>query len=1058
MTMPRLFDKRNMMDALHHRWVKYVMGTALGIALAALIIFNALLLWVATGPRSLASLTPYIQSALSSANRNYTVKIGQTWLLWDGWRHPIDLRLRNVTVLTKEGRVFSSFPQISLGVDVLALPFGNFLPTSITIMHPVISLLQNDDRSISFGFRQETPPAAVRETQAVPFVAALTPLLTPDSLSGLRKLRYISIVDADVSVGNTHHGVFFQASNANIIFRRTFFGVVQATASANISYGSYQSLLAVRVNMKAGSPTVDSEIVFSQIMPGTLAALFADNSLLNALKFPVSGKASLSFEKGGALQQAGFVVDGGKGNIVSGRLAADIPVTGFHAEGQTSNNGNNVRINKLTADLNGMMLAGSGTVAFNNHDAAVNADATLKNIPAARVRMLWPPELSPQSRQWVIDNVKEGTISQASAHLHIPFGDLAKPALPRDDVDARIALDGIKIRYLPEHPEVSHVKGVIHVDGASLEADIASGSYMKNTRLTDGKLLIADLSADNPYITLSFNAESSAQDAVRLLGLPRLKHAAQLNLREDSASGTVQGRALLGFHFFTPKNADPDADITYDISARLTNTAAAGFMKKFDISQADGTLTIKNSGLEFKGRGNVNGATASAADIRYMFAPRDGFDTFVDVTATAPVTSLPRFGYPPFSFLKGTLGVKASFKQGKTTESSSAAIDLTHAAIAWTEFAWNKPDGEPASLDLAAEKKDGIVTIPSFHLKGRNMEAEGSAELDKPLSAIRRVTLARLKHGATDIDHLSYETIPGGWMLDVHGAGADISGLMVQDKNTPGTFSFEHFPAVTLKADIGQLILGKDRRLAGIKAMLNCDVQRCASANISGETSDGKPFSFRIMRNPKKQRQLSLHAESAGAFLKAAGVFEGMQGGDLVVIGNYDDAGQQSILNGALDINEHVVKDAPILAKILSLASLTGFFDTLQGNGIRFTRLHIPFTLTKDVITLKDAKTHGDAIGMTADGTITFPERTLDIQGTIVPSYTLNNLIGHVPLVGHLLTGGEGQGIFAARYSVRGSQNNPDVTVNPLSMLTPGFLRGVFDIFDMPPEKEHNTP
>jgi hypothetical protein len=33
-------------------------------------------------------------------------------------------------------------------------------------------------------------------------------------------------------------------------------------------------------------------------------------------------------------------------------------------------------------------------------------------------------------------------------------------------------------------------------------------------------------------------------------------------------------------------------------------------------------------------------------------------------------------------------------------------------------------------------------------------------------------------------------------------------------------------------------------------------------------------------------------------------------------------------------------------------------------------------------------------------------------------------------------------------YSLRGKFADPGVTVNPLSAVTPGFLRGIFDIFD----------
>ena len=78
---------------------------------------------------------------------------------------------------------------------------------------------------------------------------------------------------------------------------------------------------------------------------------------------------------------------------------------------------------------------------------------------------------------------------------------------------------------------------------------------------------------------------------------------------------------------------------------------------------------------------------------------------------------------------------------------------------------------------------------------------------------------------------------------------------------------------------------------------------------------------------------------------------------------------------------------------------------------------------------------------------MTFPQTTLALEGTIVPSYTLNSVVGKVPLLGPLLTGGEGQGVFAARYTIKGDDSSPEVMVNPLAMLTPGFLRSLFDVF-----------
>ena len=76
----------------------------------------------------------------------------------------------------------------------------------------------------------------------------------------------------------------------------------------------------------------------------------------------------------------------------------------------------------------------------------------------------------------------------------------------------------------------------------------------------------------------------------------------------------------------------------------------------------------------------------------------------------------------------------------------------------------------------------------------------------------------------------------------------------------------------------------------------------------------------------------------------------------------------------------------------------------------------------------------------------------LDLQGTIVPAYALNSIIGNIPVIGSLLLGGEGQGLFAANYRVTGSAADPEVSVNPLSALAPGFLRRLFQPnFGMPP-------
>ncbi len=69
------------------------------------------------------------------------------------------------------------------------------------------------------------------------------------------------------------------------------------------------------------------------------------------------------------------------------------------------------------------------------------------------------------------------------------------------------------------------------------------------------------------------------------------------------------------------------------------------------------------------------------------------------------------------------------------------------------------------------------------------------------------------------------------------------------------------------------------------------------------------------------------------------------------------------------------------------------------------------------------------------------------MRGTIVPAYFFNALPGRIPLIGKLFSPEKGSGLFAANYGVRGALADPSVSINPLSALTPGALRRLFDLF-----------
>jgi hypothetical protein len=119
--------------------------------------------------------------------------------------------------------------------------------------------------------------------------------------------------------------------------------------------------------------------------------------------------------------------------------------------------------------------------------------------------------------------------------------------------------------------------------------------------------------------------------------------------------------------------------------------------------------------------------------------------------------------------------------------------------------------------------------------------------------------------------------------------------------------------------------------------------------------------------------------------------------------------------------------------------------------GLFFAKLYAPFESVDDIITIKNASLSGLSLGLTASGTFNTAVEALNLEGTIVPAYALNTALTRLPLVGPLFSGGEKDGgIFAANYTMTGSVKEPNIVSNPLSILAPGFLRGLFKIFDGP--------
>jgi hypothetical protein len=87
-------------------------------------------------------------------------------------------------------------------------------------------------------------------------------------------------------------------------------------------------------------------------------------------------------------------------------------------------------------------------------------------------------------------------------------------------------------------------------------------------------------------------------------------------------------------------------------------------------------------------------------------------------------------------------------------------------------------------------------------------------------------------------------------------------------------------------------------------------------------------------------------------------------------------------------------------------------------------------------------------MGLTTQGSLDYAHDRIDLNGTFVPAYQVNNLVSQIPFVGLVLGGGVHEGLVGVNYRLVGPSGAPVLSVNPFSAMTPGFLRKIFGAID----------
>jgi hypothetical protein len=715
-----------------------------------------------------------------------------------------------------------------------------------------------------------------------------------------------------------------------------------------------------------------------------------------------------------------------------------------------------LRIGQATLRQGDLRVTGRGTARVGPGGWQVSADVATAGVDAGAILPLWPAGLVPGTRGWVERNLQGGTIDDANLALRAEQG--APPQIAAD-----LRFRNTRVRVHPALPVVDGARGHAVLDPDGRFVVVADAGQMQAP--TGGALdvagtvfQVADVRARPGQATLDLRASGGAEAALSTLALPPVRLAERIGLPANIATARVDATARVTF----PMGRDvPPSAIGWQTTARLTDVQSDRLVPGRRLAADALDLTAaRDQGVEIAGTATLDGVPvtgrftsatvppqADAPGLLSSGLPAPGLPAPPRVEGSVPLTpdALAAFGIalPPGTVDgAGTGALVLDLPRGEAP-TFRLTSDLAGLRLSLPQVGWTKAPDTTGRLEIEG-RLGPAPQVTRLVLDAPGLTAEGRLDL-APGGGLEALRLARLQIGPWLDGPVTLETRGDGAPLAVTLAGGALDLRRLPDlgggrdgANGPLTVALDR---VTVSDGIrvdgfrGEFAVGRGGGLSG---------------GFDGRLNGGTPIRGRIDPATGGGFAVRVVADDAGAAARDAGIFRGAAGGalDLTLVPDGGHDGGPGQWRGEARITDTRLRDAPAVAQLLSAVSVVGLLEQMGGSGIPFADVTARFRIRPGLVRLDSLSAEGPSLGLSLDGLYDTAARRIDLQGTVSPVYFLN-------AIGQVVSSRAGEGLFGVSFRMTGPADAPQVSVNPLSILTPGGLR---DIFRRPPDVARDLP
>ncbi|WP_044008370.1 DUF3971 domain-containing protein [Leisingera methylohalidivorans] len=654
-------------------------------------------------------------------------------------------------------------------------------------------------------------------------------------------------------------------------------------------------------------------------------------------------------------------------------------------------------------------------------------NGSVDQVSVQRVKELWPEPLAPKPRLWVRENLRDGMLRNAGFHMRGRGS--GKPFVSLD-----LAFDGAEVVFQKFMPPVRRAAGQLSLYGERFVVTASGGTVTAEqggaVEVAGTSFIIPDVSAkDGTPGIARIMARGSATAALSLLNREPLRVMDKASLPVDLAEGQVEATGTLALPL---QKRVPVDEILYHYQGRIRAVESRKLVPGHVAAAAELEVTGDQGQVRISGKGSLSGVPLTLAwqqRIGKDAPPDSRVEGTIELSAQAVEAfnlGLPRGAV--FGSGQGWYSVDLSPGAPPRLELRS---DLAGLGLRIPEISWRK--GEAAKGELSVTARLGeTATVEQLQLQAPGLAAAGQVSTRKG-GGLDQAVFSSARAGDWFRGSVTFRgrgAAPPA--IEVTGGRLDLNRSPFSAGSASGGSSGGSGGSGPIALRLQNLQVTDGIGLQNFQGRFSTQggINGEFTARLNGQT----PVAGTVV--PQNGGTAArIRANDAGGVFRSAGMFEHGRGGsfDMTLIpadkpGEYD---------GKVTVRNIRVQNAPSMAAILNAISLIGLLDEMTGQGILFTSMQGRFRLGGTHLILHQSSAVGPSMGLSLDGNYDLNSSRLNMRGVISPVYLLN-------AIGRVLSPRDGEGLIGFTFTLRGTADDPAVSVNPLAGLAPGFLREIF--------------